>query len=71
MSGCEVIEGGGGGEGSEAPAGRRKQKKSPVWIGLIQASVASAQAGYRQMYWLKIIESWWIAKEKMKALPQI
>ena len=44
----------------------QKAKKSPVWMGLIQASVASAHAAYRQMYWLKIVESRWIAKKDAK-----
>ena len=44
----------------------QKAKNSPVWIGLIQASVASAHVAYRQMYWLKIVESRWIAKKEWK-----
>ena len=69
MSGFEVIGGGegGGGEGGLQGARRsQKAKKSPVWLGLIQASVASAHAAYRQMYWLKIVESRWIAEKEWK-----
>ena len=44
----------------------QKAKKSPVWMGLIQASLASAHGAYRQMYWLKIVESRWIAEKEWK-----
>ena len=70
MSGFEVIGGGegegGGGGGLQGARRSQKAKKSPVWMGLIQASVASAHAAYRQMYWLKIVESRWIAKKDAK-----